>query len=266
MLFYAIIVLVTNYRFRGIIKLSYEIITTCDTYRANPLIQATIGMNIIMNRTFTLALMQTYLDLDNSEPFDDFSTIQIPAQKVKEICGSNYSEYYRRLKKAINARQKDISVQKDSCLGERFIAIPIFDRITFDVKNGLVFKFNKIIAPYIAELKSRQYTKIAAPHSFALSSVYAVRILELLLEYKSIDMFKRKKIISRIVTIEDMRWFLGITDEKYLRTYDFVKKVIEYPISEINRVTPFNVKYESIFGGRTIRSVRLMMDLPKSDS
>lgn len=243
-----------------------KIITTGNIYKSNPLVQASIGMNTIMGRIFTLALLQVYPDLDGSKPFNGFNLIQIPAMKVKEICGGGNAAYYARLREAVKEQKKDIMLKDDDNPEEGFINVPIFDKITFDVKNGLIFKFHDDMAPYIAELNGRQYTRIAAQHIFALSSAYAVRILELLLEYKNIDAFKHSGTIIRNVSIEEMRWFCGIQSKKYSRAHDFIKRVFEYPVAEINKVTPFRVTYSTIVNGRTIEGVQLRMKMPDTDT
>ena len=127
-----------------------------------------------------------------------------------------------------------------------FSAVTLYETLNFDVKEGLTLKFNKALVPYVLDLNGRQYTRIAAKHIFALSSNYSIRILELLLEYKNIDYFKRTGIIERKIDIEQLRWFCGVPENKYKRKYDLIKYVLKAPIEEINKVTPFKVWYELI--------------------
>ena len=71
--------------------------------------------------------------------------------------------------------------------------------------------------------------------------MYAVRILEILLEYRNISFFKKTGIITRNLSIDEIRSLFGVTDEKYKQHSDIIKKVIKAPVAEINKVTPFSV-------------------------
>ena len=77
-----------------------------DIYKSNPLIEASINMNTIMGRIYTLGLLQVYPDLTGKLHPTDFETVRIPAKKVKELCGSDNNDYYRRLKKAVRLSKK----------------------------------------------------------------------------------------------------------------------------------------------------------------
>lgn len=217
-----------------------------DIYKSNPLIEASINMNTIMGRIYTLGLLQVYPDLTGKLHPTDFETVRIPAKKVKELCGSDNNDYYRRLKKAVREQNVVIMLKDSDDPKDGFSAVTLYETLNFDVKEGLTLKFNKALVPYVLDLNGRQYTRIAAKHIFALSSNYSIRILELLLEYKNIDYFKRTGIIERKIDIEQLRWFCGVPENKYNRKYDLIKYVLKAPIEEINKVTPFKVWYELI--------------------
>ena len=63
-----------------------------DIYKSNPLIEASINMNTIMGRIYTLGLLQVYPDLTGKLHPTDFETVRIPAKKVKELCGSDNND------------------------------------------------------------------------------------------------------------------------------------------------------------------------------
>ena len=60
-----------------------------DIYKSNPLIEASINMNTIMGRIYTLGLLQVYPDLTGKLHPTDFETVRIPAKKVKELSNNN---------------------------------------------------------------------------------------------------------------------------------------------------------------------------------
>ena len=78
----------------------------------------------------------------------------------------------------------------------------------FDKKlGGLHLKFNDTMRPYILELADKPYTKIAVKTIFALTSHYAIRLMELMLEYQNIVEFRRNNMIKRQIMIEDLRFY-----------------------------------------------------------
>ena len=101
---------------------------------------------------------------------------------------------------------------------ETFHRINIFREMQFDKKKGgLSIRFNEDMRPYILELAGKPYTKIAAKTIFALSSVYAIRLLELLLEYQNIPRFQQNGRIERNITIEDLRFYCNVGPSKYCK-------------------------------------------------
>ena len=238
--------------------------TSGDVYKSNPLLESSLGMSVIMGRIFTLALLQVQPILTSNGKFTGFERINIEPEIVKNICGCGFTSYYKRLKYEVDNFKNWVNLRNSDDPREGFEYRPLFDHIDFTLEKGLEFKFADCMAPYIAELNGRHYTRIAAKHIFALSSVYAVRILEILLEYRNISFFKKTGIITRNLSIDEIRSLFGVTDEKYKQHSDIIKKVIKAPVAEINKVTPFSVSYQVVKKRGRISYVVLKMVLPSS--
>lgn len=117
--------------------------------------------------------------------------------------------------------------------------------------------------PYILELADKPYTKIAVKTIFALTSHYAIRLMELMLEYQNIVEFRRNNMIKRQIMIEDLRFYCGIEGKKYNTTTNFTKNIVARPCREINASTPYEISYEYIKKGRTIIGYEFTLKLPK---
>lgn len=69
-----------------------------------------------------------------------------------------------------------------------------------------------------------------------LNSSYAVRIYELLKQYQNID--------KRVMSLEDLRDYLGINIEEYKRFTNFEIRILKVAKKEINESTDIIIDYE----------------------
>lgn len=230
-------------------------------YQSKPLIEACKKFDINEGRLFYLGLLELRPQLASGQGQEKFTEVVIPTTDVIKLFGGNLG-YYSKLKnvakKLIN---HSIAVRDDD---NSFKYISIFDMLYFDKKlGGLHLKFNDTMRPYILELADKPYTKIAVKTIFALTSHYAIRLMELMLEYQNIVEFRRNNTIKRQIMIEDLRFYCGIEEKKYNKTNNFTKNVVERPCREINASTPYEISYEYIKKGRTIIGYDFTLKLPK---
>jgi plasmid replication initiation protein len=100
--------------------------------------------------------------------------------------------------------------------------------------------FSKEVAPYLTALESN-FTSYPLEKIGNLTSVYAVRLYELLIQFKTTGL--------RILEIDELRNILGLTTE-YSLFKDLRVNVIELAIEQINQHTDIKVKYEATKTGR----------------
>lgn len=113
-------------------------------------------------------------------------------------------------------------------------------------KQGYVLlRFDPGLKPYLLQLKS-QFTKISIADTLKLKSVYAIRILELLLQYQAIG--------HRNITINELRAYCGIESQEYADYFDLKRKVIEKARSEITAKTDYAIEYSEIKESRKVGS------------
>jgi plasmid replication initiation protein len=96
------------------------------------------------------------------------------------------------------------------------------------------FKISDEIAPYLFDMKER-YTSYKLTQVTRLSSIYAIRIYEVLKQYENLK--------KRSFFIDDLRKKLAIKESQYSRFNDFRKYVLEIAKKEINEKTDLKVDY-----------------------
>ncbi|MDM1765933.1 MULTISPECIES: replication initiation protein RepM [unclassified Acinetobacter] len=96
----------------------------------------------------------------------------------------------------------------------------------------------------VGQLKEK-YTYFQLCQMADLSSIHAIRIYEMLMQWRS-----TKTVPS--ITIEELRDRLGIQPDEYPRMYDFKKRVLDYAVKIINENTDIIASYEQQKSGRHI--------------
>ena len=235
-----------------------------DIYQAKPLIEACKEFDINEGRLFYLGLLELRPQLSDDCGQREFDHILIPTSDVIKLFGGNKS-YYQRLRTVTRKLQSRLVTVKEE--EDTFHRINIFREMQFDKKKGgLSIRFNEDMRPYILELADKPYTKIAARNIFALSSVYAIRLLELLLEYQNIPRFQQNGRIERNISIDDLRFYCNVGNSKYLKNSDFTRNIVKRPVDEINRATGYKVSFSCKRNGRAIESYDFVMELPAAVS
>ena len=239
-----------------------------DVYQSNPLIQARKTFDLLGMKVFMLGLCGLNPHFSEKDKFfdSDFREIFIPISKLVEMFGNTWylSELKFACKKLFNA-----IVELDHADGG-FELYHLFRKLKYVPSEGLYIWFDDLLRPYILDLiRSKGYTRINVEHLFKLSSPYAIRLLELLLQYQNIKSFKKIMEIKRKLTIEELRFALNVSDGAYKNRMDnFRKFVLDNPIKEINTRTPYIVSYKPIKDGRNIVAFEFIMDtynVPKED-
>ena len=97
--------------------------------------------------------------------------------------------------------------------------------------------------PLITNLE-RHFTTYQLEQVKDLTSIYAIRLYELLISWK-----QKKKLELSLV---DLRLKLGIEPNEYKAMNNFKAKVLDLAVSQINEHTDITVKYKQVKQGRTI--------------
>jgi plasmid replication initiation protein len=117
------------------------------------------------------------------------------------------------------------------------------DHATYVPGAGFVrFAFASQVAPFITRLET-EFTQYRLEKIGRMTSVHAVRIYELLIQYQGIG--------RREINLRDLKDMLGLTYE-YPRIFDLKKYVIEPAIKQINEFTDLIVSYDQRKTGRHV--------------
>lgn len=116
--------------------------------------------------------------------------------------------------------------------------------VSYAINSSYVkIKFTDDVMPLITNLE-RHFTSYQLEQVKDLTSIYAIRLYELLISWK-----QKKKVGLSLV---DLRLKLGIEPNEYKAMNNFKAKVLDLAVSQINEHTDITVKYEQVKQGRTI--------------
>ncbi len=120
------------------------------------------------------------------------------------------------------------------------------------VKNQGVIKVNihPDLKPFLLNLKER-FIKYSLKYALSMSSAYAIRIYELLVEYK--------KLGFRIFELSQLHDLLKVPKSLKKRFPDFKRKVLLIAKEEINEHTDLLVDFEEIKEGRKVVKIKFII-------
>ena len=231
-----------------------------DVYQANPLVNSRKVFDLLGMRIFLLGLRGLNPHFSEQDKYYDkeFPALFIPTSKLTELFGN--TKYLAELKSACK-KLFDTIIELNKSNGG-FELYHLFRKLKYEPGEGLYLQFDELLRPYILDLfQSNGYTRINVEYLFKLSSPYAMRLLELLLQYQNVKLFKELMEIKRRMTIEELRFALNVPEEAYIDRMDnFRKFVLDDPIKEINTRPPYIVRYETVKEGRRVVAFEFTMD------
>lgn len=228
-----------------------------DIYQSNPLMESCKKFSLLEHRVFYLGLRGVNPHLSDKDKFHDtdFHEIFIPNEQLKNMFGNSWylSELKPLCEKLFDSK---ICFEDDRGNWE---LIHIFRKLKYVTAEGLYLQFDELMRPYILDLMEKSYTKIGWQPIFALSSPYAIRLLELMLQYQNIP--GMETVIKRRLTVEEIRFFLNVPADAYQGRQDnFRKKILDAPIAEINRKTKYRMDYTVFKIGRKTSYFEFTLD------
>jgi plasmid replication initiation protein len=134
-----------------------------------------------------------------------------------------------------------------------------FDYSKFNAETEMAtMSFSPKLAAILLELK-RVYAKIDLQDMGKLQSKYALRYLELAKSYSYLNGQddNQDNMWYFVYAVEELRMMLSVPDGSYPETRDFRKKVIEYPLKELNHAgIGLEITTESIKQGRKLTGIK----------
>ncbi len=228
-------------------------------YQSNPLVEGRRDFSLIETRLFYIGLRDIAPKLTGKEkPWQggnkDFPHTFIPAKELIDIFGND--KYYNTLKEICRGFAKKTVEIKGVEDGDYEI-YPVFAELSYKKSKGLTLEFNSKMTPWLLELADKPFTKLPFEQVWALRSSYAIRILELVLQ------FQNTKTHERIISLDELKQYLGMPLDSYEGRIDmFRRRVVEGSINDINEKTSYKVEYENVKEGRKIVGFKFKLYLP----
>lgn len=206
--------------------------------KSNQVIEASYQLSAIEQRIVLAAISR----IPKNQPITDDELYPVSVSEL-QLLGVHEKTAYRDLKEGINRlyeRSINLSID-DKSIKMRWVQEIQF----FDSKSIIGIRFSKPILPFISNL-SREFTKYALSDIAGINSAYAIRIYELLVQYRQIG--------KREISVDSLRTMLEL-GKKYPLFADFKKRVIDTAVDQINEYSPLKVTYEQKKTGRKVTHI-----------
>jgi len=210
----------------------------------NALINASYMLNLVEQRLILLAIVDARrsgrgitandpLTIAASDYMHQFDTDKNTAyDALKSASDTLFNRYFTYQDKNKNGNIENVKARWVSEI--RYI----------DNEASVKLIFSSTTIPLITELENR-FTQYAIEQISGLSSTYAVRLYELLIQWRS-------KLETPVFEIHEFREKLGIVKSEYKLMSDFKRRVLDSATDQINERTDIIAKYQQHKAGRKI--------------
>ena len=214
----------------------------------NALIQASYTLDLAEQRLILLAIIEAR---NSGHGITHDTLLRIHASSYSKHFNVNDKTAYTMLKDAskglfdryVTYHDKNPKNGKDRSFHCRWV-----DKVGVEPDSGIVYmRFTSDVVPLITRLE-KQYTSYDIAEVANLTSSYAVRLYELIIQWREVG-------VTQKYNIDELRSKLGVEPEKYKEMYNLKIRVIDLAIKQINEHTDITVKYTQHKTGRTITSM-----------
>lgn len=206
--------------------------------KSNQVIEASYQLSAVEQRIILAAISL----IPKNQIITDDELYPVSVNEL-QLLGVHEKTAYRDLKEGINRLyERSINLSVD----DKSIKMRWVQEVQFLDSQGVIgIRFSKPILPFISNL-SREFTKYALSDIAGINSAYAIRIYELLVQYRQIG--------KREISVETLRTMLEL-GKKYPLFADFKKRVIDTAVDQINEYSPLKVTYEQKKTGRKVTHI-----------
>lgn len=212
--------------------------------KSNALVMASYRLSVYEQRIILACLSQ----IRRGEEVTDKKMYRVSAAEVAKASGVAPQTAYQRLKEATERlfdRQITI-LHHPNGGGPRKELVTRWIQTKATYTDGHVeVRFSADILPYLTEL-SKQFTKYRFGDVAEMSSTYAIRLYELIINWGEPG--------RREVDVDWLRDTFCVSD-KYPAVKDFKKNVLEPAVQQVNKHSPVNVAWEQKKTGRKVTHI-----------
>lgn len=214
--------------------------------KANELVEARYKFDIWETRVFAKMLTMVKPGDENFQLYDIHVGDLLKDFNLEDQ-GYNYASVKQATKKLLT---RVIEIERETPEGVKWYAMPLLVGAQGFKEprdgNYISVQFHHELKPYLLELKER-YLQYDIRNLWGLSSVYSVRMYELLKQYE--------KIGKRFFTLEDLRTKLAIELTEYLKYNHFKDKVLLKAQGDLGNSTDIAFSMEEHKQGKRVTAI-----------
>ena len=210
----------------------------------NALIDASYNLDLVEQRLILLAIVEAR---ESGKGINANDPLTVHAESYINQFSVHRNTAYQALKDACKdlfARQ--FSYQEKSAKGNIINKMSRWVSEVGYIDNEAVVQliFAPAIVPLITRLE-KQFTKYELQQVSRLTSSYAIRLYELLIQWRSAGK-------TPVFDLSIFRQQLGVESHQYKTMSNFKTYVLDFALNQINELTDITAKYEQHKKGRTI--------------
>jgi len=217
--------------------------------KSNHLIQASYKLTLNEQRLMLMAISKLF----PKKPMTSQRIQRITALEYSKMFDVGVKNAYRDIKQASDRLLVRLIKTYDKDPAKKgYYKFQWASKVYYSKKEGYVdITFHEDIAPYLTMLSSGFYTKIEVNKLSGIRSTYAIRLYELLKQYK--------KTGERYISLKDFRDWCEIKN-KYKVYSDLKKRVINPAILELEEKANLIITWEEIKKARKVTGFNFMFE------
>ena len=211
----------------------------------NDLVGASYSLGVAEQRLIFLAIIKAR---EQHKLIDAMGLLRIDSKSYQKQFNVSRQTAYEALKTAVtglfNAELEYSQIDKETGKLAHHKRRWVEHIVYIDDAACVDLQFTSSIIPLITRLDER-YTEYELKQVSELQSEYAIRLYELLIQYRTMGK-------TNIILLDDLRSKLGVETEQYKIMSDFKKRVLKHAINQINTFTDIDADFEQQKEGRVI--------------
>ncbi|MBF7684088.1 replication initiation protein [Acinetobacter sp. B5B] len=211
--------------------------------KSNRLVQAIQTLSLAETRLLQLAVIdarETGKGLSTDEPLE-LSAIRY-AKAFNVIPDTAYLALIEA-EESLFKRQFTIINEDGSTTKSRWIQDANYRK----GEGRILVTLTRVVIDHVTKIDGfeQYFTSYHLQKTANFKSVYAIRLYELLMQWKSVGK-------TPVFYLENFREQLGISENEYVRMEAFKRRVLDIALDQVNEFSDINVQYEQHKKGRTI--------------
>ncbi len=207
----------------------------------NALINASYYLSLTEQRLILLAIIQA-----RAEKMTSSNEFKVKVSSYINAYGVADATAYEAIQKATETLRTRYFTFERVVDGEpeRVVSNWVQSIAYAENSSYIKIKFTDAVMPLITQLE-KHFTSYQLEQVKDLSSIYAIRLYELMMQWRSSGQTQQ-------IPIDELRYKLGIEPDQYQKMSNFKDKVLDVAIDQINEHTDIKASYDQHKEGRLI--------------